>query len=98
MNTVKRALRRHHRQRLIAKTMRSYVLGAYPEASRLDLAKRRYNNRKVCSCWMCGNPRKWYGPTTKERQQLLQALREVSTGGPDRDIGAQISAVPRPAD
>ncbi len=26
------------------------------------------DNLKVCSCYMCGNPRKWYGlPTRKER-------------------------------
>jgi predicted transcriptional regulator len=71
MKTMKRALRRHHRQRIIAKTMKLYVVGGVPEADRLNVALRLFKNRRKCSCWMCSQPRKWYGPTNQERRQPL---------------------------
>jgi len=27
-------------------------------------AKRMMNNRKICSCWMCGNPRRYFSQKT----------------------------------
>jgi hypothetical protein len=30
--------------------------------------------RRPCSCWMCGNPRRYFGERT--RQEALAALRE----------------------
>jgi hypothetical protein len=69
MKDTKRALRRHHRQRMIVRAMRSLVLSWVPEEDRLRQALRFYKNRKKCSCYMCGNQRKWWGTTVQERRQ-----------------------------
>jgi hypothetical protein len=73
-----RALRRHHRERMIQRAMRSLAL-SYEE----DWEKRRqyavgwYNHLARCSCWMCGNPRKYERRVTvQEKRQLLAALAE----------------------
>lgn len=26
----------------------------------------------ICSCWMCGNPRKWFGERTIQERRLMQ--------------------------
>ena len=30
---------------------------------------RYANDRKPCSCWMCGNPRRWFGQVTRSELQ-----------------------------
>lgn len=57
----KRALRRHHRERL-GKARKSYW--AYNEHK----PARVINTPCCCSCWMCGNPRKWGHLTIAERK------------------------------
>jgi hypothetical protein len=69
MKNTRRAVRRHHRQRMIARIMRSLVFSGVPEKDRLQRALRWYNNRQKCSCWMCGHRRKWCGPTMQERRE-----------------------------
>ena len=60
MKSSKRALRRHQKARVKAKARR-----IYPHDSEAKSA----DHLAVCSCWMCGNPRKWYGePTIQERK------------------------------
>ena len=66
MKQTQRALRRHHRQRLIARALASRIIQCWKEEDRLQMALRWYNNMKKCSCWMCGHRRKWNGPTTQE--------------------------------
>ena len=66
MKDTRRALRRHHRQRMIARIMNSYTIASYPPEEHLQQALRRYKNRKKCSCSMCGNQRKRYGPNIQE--------------------------------
>jgi len=29
------------------------------------------DNRKPCSCYMCGNPRKWFGKATYQEQRAV---------------------------
>lgn len=72
MKDTRRALRRHHRQRMIARTMRFSYLWNLGEEERLQKVLRLYNNRKICSCTLCTNPRKWFGPTTQERRQFFR--------------------------
>jgi len=67
---VKRAIRRHHRERLINKMVKQnyygladsvdkeFYNGVYTDHDRMLNYKKSYNNRQVCSCWQCGNPRK----------------------------------------
>ena len=69
MKDMKRALRRSQRLRLIARTLKLFVLESCPEEDRLQYALRLYNNRKKCDCFMCNRPRKHYGPTVQERRQ-----------------------------
>lgn len=82
MKSTRRALRRHHRDRMLRRTLRSLVMRDWytqPDANELrQRALRWYNNLKKCSCYMCGNPRRYEGYRT--RQELLQlaaALAEV---------------------
>ena len=69
MKDTKRALRRHHRQRMIARARRVMWYLAFNDTERHEWARRNHDHMKVCSCWMCGNPRKREGPTTQERRQ-----------------------------
>ena len=68
MKNTRRALRRHHRQRLIARALRSTVIRGRTEGDRLQMALRWYNNMQKCSCYMCGHYRRNYGPTIQERR------------------------------
>lgn len=54
-----RAERRHHHQRMIDKVKKFFWITKYiTEEKRLEHIKKMADNRKPCSCWMCGNPRK----------------------------------------
>ncbi len=68
----KRALRRHHRNRL--KRKRKYYWGGTIEEN----AKSHLliDTPKACSCFMCGNPRKYFNAATL---QELQADLELKT-------------------
>lgn len=59
MKETKRALRRHHVQRvkqLVLKQVKACSLIS-PNHQKMQMLCR-YRNRKPCSCWMCGNPRR----------------------------------------
>ena len=60
---MKRARRRQDRARMVARAKRY-------------LPDRRYqwlaDNLASCSCWMCGNPRRWFGELT------MQEIRQDS--------------------
>lgn len=68
-----RALRRHHAARV--KNNRRFYWG-----HGRDLAESPAQWGKVsatpalCSCWMCGNPRKYYGDRTIQELRALQAV------------------------
>ena len=71
MKDTKRALRRHHRRRMIAhaRHVLSTIYGREYTAEELKRAARRYHDHlKMCSCYLCGNRRKWGGPTLQERR------------------------------
>ncbi len=59
-----RALRRHHRKRIIRKRYEKVKAGRWYVKSPGYLAK----NNTVCSCWMCGNPRKYFGEPTRQEK------------------------------
>jgi hypothetical protein len=60
-----RALRRHHEQR-----MKRRVAGYYGGYAHHDPRHvgRIAHARKLCSCWMCGNPRRLGELTLQERR------------------------------
>jgi hypothetical protein len=65
-----RAMRRHQLQVAKARARRLLALwGLPPTPVRIGI---HGGTRVVCSCWMCGNPRKYYGERT--RQELLAAV------------------------
>ena len=72
MKSLKRALRRHHRARLLKK--RQYYWGMSLvefEKSHPTKKGRLVKTPKPCSCYLCGNPRKFFKEkTVQERRQL----------------------------
>lgn len=55
-----RAERRHHHQRMLNKVKKFSLYQNYfwSEEDKIQHQKRMAENRKPCSCHMCGNPRK----------------------------------------
>ena len=41
-----------------------------------EWAQRNYDHLKRCSCWMCGNPRKYGAGPPVQEQRLLAAADE----------------------
>ena len=73
MKSSKRALKRLQKARVKAKARR-----VYPH----DGQAKSADHLAVCSCWMCGNPRKWYGePTMQERKASLDENAMESVHG-----------------
>jgi len=62
----KRARRRHDRARMIARARRVRPWSKVPQ--------KEADNLAMCSCWMCGNPRRWQSELTM--QERRQARRE----------------------
>ena len=67
-----RAQRRHHYRRL--KQKRRHYYSGYGR-HRNDVQGRLANTATLCSCWMCGNPRKHFGKKT--RQEALATLNFI---------------------
>jgi len=82
MKDTRRALRRHYRQRMIARTLKSFSIQHVLQEDRLQWALRRYNNLQECSCHMCGHRRKWNGLT-------FQELRMHQRGDYREDCGSE---------
>ena len=67
---MKRAERRHHARRMKARVLNWQK----QENARMDHAwgismeyvVRHAEHRAKCSCWMCGNPRKWSKERTRK--------------------------------
>jgi hypothetical protein len=64
-----RSQRRADRQRAIQRAAR-----AYPQLG-VEQHRKLAANRKPCSCWMCGNPRRY---AKGQNQRTLQELRAPS--------------------
>ncbi len=71
----KRALRRYHYQRLKNKRIRQNYWGHDKNVAQLGIS---VDTPKPCSCWMCGNPRKYFGE--KSRQERMVIGRDKSWG------------------
>lgn len=39
-------------------------------------AVKRANNRKICSCWMCGNPRKYFNDKSLNEKRFELSCEE----------------------
>ncbi len=58
---------RRHCRKLIKKTL---SVSSENLANNKKFVGKLFRNRKICSCFMCGNPRKYFNEkTVKERRQ-----------------------------
>ncbi len=71
----RRALRRHHRERMIHRARHKIDLASWSGAEKDVWAVRNHDNMADCSCVYCKSPRKvyrgWRGLTLQERRLLL---------------------------
>ncbi len=68
----KRAIRRHHYQRL--KKKRQHYWGNVLNEDDLGFV---VSSPHPCSCYMCGNPRKWFNEISiQEKRQLAKEYHE----------------------
>lgn len=63
------ALKRHHKKRLKNKRKRDIF---YTKGSSMN---KHVITPTICSCWMCGNVRKFYG--NSKQGKTIQELRQV---------------------
>jgi hypothetical protein len=70
----KRALRRHHYQRMKRRAVRLFRdIWKEPHLTRDDIMVGIYaNTHKPCSCSMCGNPRRHFKKPTRKEIIFLQ--------------------------
>lgn len=68
-----RSLRRHH-ERSLKRRVRDYY-GGYARSD-ARAAGRLAHTRQLCSCWMCGNPRRYLGETTLQERRAECAARD----------------------
>ncbi len=70
MKLSKRAIRRHHYIRLKKKRKYYWGVGRELEADELGFV---VSTPHPCSCYCCGNPRKWFLEiSTQEKRQLAK--------------------------
>ena len=66
-----RGMRRHHEERVKAR-VRSYYGGhAAGDPRRIGMIA---HTRRLCSCWMCGNPRKYWKQETIQESRAREAI------------------------
>lgn len=77
MDKTSRALRRHHRARLLRRAIKTYQNWGWPDDPDhlLWKARRSYNNMAVCSCVMCCNERR--NPWLKKYDQLTMQEKKA---------------------
>lgn len=63
---MKRALRRHHRNRLKSKRINLNYWCKDKDDRLLGIS---INTPCPCSCFMCGNPRKYYNEVTRQEKR-----------------------------
>ena len=61
----KRALRRFHKHRIHKKRRKYWMLDHFIGEQRSEENLKKLSKTPImCSCWMCGNPRKYYNEKT----------------------------------
>lgn len=68
-----RAFRRHHLLR-VKRRVRSYYGGVHRDDPRR--IGQMAHSRPLCSCWMCGNPRRYFRMVTLQEVRAELAMRE----------------------
>lgn len=68
MRAPKRSIRRHHQERLRKK--RQVYYDGYAKDDKRELGIL-VDTPTVCSCWMCGNPRRYFGELTIQERRMM---------------------------
>lgn len=68
-----RSIRRHHENR-IKRRVKKYYRGVHQYNLRRSGAIAQ--TRALCSCWMCGNPRKYFGDITLQERRLQDEAQD----------------------
>ena len=85
-----RALRRHHRQRVKNNRKKYWTVFPHEESpKRLGIIT---TTPCICSCWMCGNPRKHFknskaGMKTSEIRKMEAMITDISNDEFDGFVG-----------
>jgi hypothetical protein len=66
-----RGIRRHHEERVKAR-VRSYY-GGYAVGDPRSVG-RIAHTRRLCSCWMCGNPRRYWKQATFQELRVREVI------------------------
>ena len=70
----RRALRRHHKDRFRRKARE---IGKRWEVKDVEgFCRKSADNLTSCSCWMCGNPRRWGKRKTRKEIEADRKFRE----------------------
>ncbi|WP_395007416.1 hypothetical protein [Undibacterium sp.] len=77
-NETLRALRRHHMERLKAKWKRTQWKNQASVSFSSSISEEKQSGmfvktRVLCSCWMCGNPRKHLGLRSIQELRAMQS-------------------------
>ncbi|AAX11990.1 ORF053 [Escherichia phage T5] len=86
-----RALRRHHRQRVKNNRKKYWTVFPHEESpKRLGIIT---TTPCICSCWMCGNPRKHFknskaGMKTSEIRKMEAMITDISNDEFDGFVGS----------
>ena len=77
----KRALRRHHAERMhqhALRIIREYWYYGDQDEEWAQWASRRWRDHlKVCSCWSCGNPRRYLNELTRAELKANDSSRDA---------------------
>lgn len=76
IDTISRANRRHHIARIKARCRMRSTLLAVPARVTARHVGMLAMTRVPCSCWMCGNPRRYLGERTVQERRAWQAERD----------------------
>ena len=71
VNMKSRAIRRHHEER-IKRRVKAYYSGVHKDDPRR--IGQMAQTRKLCSCWMCGNPRRYFNELTLREPRIHEEV------------------------
>jgi hypothetical protein len=74
-----RTERIHHRKRMIERARRVFTIQNLDDPWKEELARRLHDHLAVCSCWMCGNPRKYHRERTVQERRRFPDGRRAAT-------------------
>lgn len=83
MKNMKRALRRHHRARLLQREIRRFKDnmfewdgGVWGEEYMMSNCRIGINTPQRCSCVCCGNPRRHFNELTMQERKANQIFKD----------------------